>query len=76
MGNQRDQVGQRLTCARPCLDQQMLAGLDGPGHMLCHFLLPGAALATQTGNSLLQQFEGKPLPCRFGGLRRHLLNHW
>jgi hypothetical protein len=51
----RDEVGERLPGARPGLDRQVLAGLDGALDGLCHGDLPGPFGAADVGDGRGEQ---------------------
>src|SRR5690606_10665992 len=58
VGHRRDEVGHGLAGARACLDERVLAAIEGVGDCHGHLLLAVAVLAAERGDNLAQQFGG------------------
>ena len=64
MGDQRNQVRQRLAGAGAGLDQQVVAGVDRARHLPGHLVLAAAALAAHAGHGPVEQFDHELLAGR------------
>ena len=75
MRNERDQVRQRLSGSGAGLDQEVVAGFDGPGHRPGHLVLSAAALPAHPGHGTVEQFNDELLAGRPRGLTCHCFSH-
>jgi hypothetical protein len=75
VGYQGYQVRQGLARTRPGLDQQVVAGLDCPGHLPGHFMLPTPALPAHAGNGAVEQLDDELLAGRACGFASHEISH-
>ena len=75
MGDQRNQVRQRLSGAGAGLDQQVVAGFDGPGHLPGHLMLAAAALPAHPATARSSSSMTNCSPTRTRGLTWPWFSH-